>query len=128
MSLPRWYKIPKTGRKPQLEKKVKFREEWPVLLDNQVSTRKTKQREAPCLKETFAFITCLKDKNNSSELCKEEGDAAQRCYENHLAYREEMKKKRMKPKDFVPDISAKNMDPVQLNRFLSHFPHKLKDK
>ncbi|CAL1268073.1 unnamed protein product [Larinioides sclopetarius] len=126
MSLPRWYQIPKNGRRPQTEKKVIFKEEWPMVLDNHVSTRKGREKDVPCLKETLAFITCLKDNNNSHELCKGQADTVQRCYHNHMKYKEEMKHKKKTAGDFMPEISAKNMDPIQLNKFLSHFPHKLK--
>ncbi|GFS90397.1 CHCH domain-containing protein [Nephila pilipes] len=128
MALPLWTKLPKRGRRPQPEKKTPFREEWPMVLDNAVSTRRGKTKDAACLKETLAFITCLKDNNNMQELCKTQGEAVQNCYHNYLAYKEELRNRKKKVTDFVPGISAKDMDPVQLNRFLSHFPHAFKKK
>lgn len=44
MSLPHWYTIPKNGRRPQSLKKIIFKEEWPMVLDNQVSTRRGKEK------------------------------------------------------------------------------------
>ncbi|GFY74208.1 CHCH domain-containing protein [Trichonephila inaurata madagascariensis] len=126
MALPMWVKLPKRGRRPQTEKKTPFREEWPMVLENQVSTRRGKTKDVPCLTETLAFITCLKDNNNAQELCKAQSEAVQKCYHNHLAYKKELQKRKKTSTDFIPEISAKDMDPVQLNKFLSNFPHKLK--
>lgn len=39
MSYMRFPKLPKRGRRPQSAASVKFREEWPMKLDNEVSTR-----------------------------------------------------------------------------------------
>ncbi|KAG8191482.1 hypothetical protein JTE90_020730 [Oedothorax gibbosus] len=123
---PQLQKLARTSRTPQTESSVKFREEWPLKLKNMVSTRRGRTKEAACLNETLSFITCLKDNNNSHELCYKEGQAVQHCYHKYIKNQEMLRQKSKTAVDFVPEISAKDMDPVQLNRFLSHFPHKLK--
>ncbi|KFM79842.1 hypothetical protein X975_25549, partial [Stegodyphus mimosarum] len=95
MSLPRWFTCsrPKNGRSPQNVKKVPFKEAWPLVLQNFVSTRKGRQNEAPCLKETLSFISCLKDNNNLQEMCIAESKAVQDCYGNHLVAQQEARRR-----------------------------------
>ncbi|XP_042896124.1 uncharacterized protein [Parasteatoda tepidariorum] len=126
MSLPRWYVLPKTGRRPQSLRKIKFREAWPMSLDNQVSTKGGKSSEAPCLKETFAFLSCLKDNDNSHDVCRIQGEEVTKCFNKFMEKREELKMHGKNVRDFMPEKSVKDMEPTELNRFLSHFPHKLK--
>lgn len=38
----------------------------------------------------------------------------------------EVKVKKQSAGDFIPSKNVKDFEPEQLNKFLSHFPHKLK--
>nr|ALJ10932.1 hypothetical protein [Dolomedes sulfureus] len=122
---PKWIQRLKRGRRPQSINKVPYKEAWPLILKHQVSTRRGQESEVPCLKETLAFITCLKDHNNSHELCFKEGQSVQKCYSNYLVQRKENAQVK-NLEAFEPGKNVKDMKPEQLNKFLAHFPHKLK--
>ncbi|CAB3383304.1 Hypothetical predicted protein [Cloeon dipterum] len=101
------------ARTPALEP-IPFQERLPLKLKSQISTKKEGSEGASCLQEMAVLFTCLKSNEFNQTVCSKEISAFQKCFSDHKAKREEMKKD-------TTGIGSKKLTSKQVNVLLKKY-------
>ncbi|XP_034196624.1 small ribosomal subunit protein mS37 [Osmia lignaria lignaria] len=109
----------KYARSPQSEKKVPFKEAYPLKLQNRVSGRAPTSLQDKCLFEMSLLFNCWKEKEFGFGACNEFELKLQKCYKNLQIT---MKNQSEQSKKDIPTPETKNFSDKQLTYLLRKYP------
>ncbi|CAK9819056.1 Coiled-coil-helix-coiled-coil-helix domain-containing protein 1 [Anthophora plagiata] len=109
----------KHARAPQNENKVPFKELRPLVLKNYVTGGTNKTLEGKCLFEMSLLFGCWKENQYSNNLCSQQMQNLNKCYQNFLRNAKEEKKGK---NDEFPSPDTKTYTIKQINYMLRMYP------
>ncbi|XP_076676538.1 small ribosomal subunit protein mS37 [Andrena cerasifolii] len=107
------------ARVPQNEKKVPYKEVFPLKLRNRYEGASKNTKEKNCLFEMSLLFACMKDNNFENKLCDSQIEKFQSCVTNYEKYRSHQKQLQQIG---VPTPDTVNFTDPQLTYLLRKFP------
>ena len=107
------------ARVPQNEKKVPYKEVFPLKLQNKYVGASKNVKEKNCLYEMSLLFACLKDNNFENKLCDSQIEKFQNCVTNFEKHRKHQKQLQQIG---VPTPDTVNFTDPQLTYLLRKYP------